>query len=326
MIRNLVSIITPCYNTGNLLPRLLDSILKQVYPYIEMFCIDDGSTDDTHAVIESYKSQFTQKGYVLHYVYQPNSGQSVAINKGLKLVNGEYLVWPDSDDWYSTANAISKMVQVLKDSDDSVGMVRCLAEYVSEETLEINHKISFVGKMELFEDCLFHQNGMWYCSGGYMCRMDDIDQNILKREIYTEKNAGQNWQLMLPLLYGKKCITINEYHYKILERTVSHSRGQYKTYEEQIVKLRTYENTIISTLRRMPNIPNNQMEDYVRDVKKKYLIERYYLSFYFGKSRESSIIETQLWQEFGFSIPWCKKVRLYLSRYFQTSKKLLCND
>lgn len=47
MQEGLVSVITPCYNTGEIIHRLLDSILKQDYPSVEMLVVDDGSTDNS---------------------------------------------------------------------------------------------------------------------------------------------------------------------------------------------------------------------------------------------------------------------------------------
>ena len=54
MQKELVSIITPCYNTGHLIHRLLESVLIQDYPHVEMLVVDDGSTDKTKDVILSY--------------------------------------------------------------------------------------------------------------------------------------------------------------------------------------------------------------------------------------------------------------------------------
>ena len=79
--KGLVSVLTPCYNTGRYVHRLLDSVLTQTYPFIEMVIIDDGSTDDSSAVIQSYIPKFKAKGYELRYYYQKNSGQSVAIER-----------------------------------------------------------------------------------------------------------------------------------------------------------------------------------------------------------------------------------------------------
>ena len=51
MQKDLVSIITPCYNAGDIIHRLLDSILNQDFPLIEMLVVDDGSTDNSKEVI-----------------------------------------------------------------------------------------------------------------------------------------------------------------------------------------------------------------------------------------------------------------------------------
>lgn len=63
MQKGLVSIITPCYNTGGVIHRLLDSVLEQDYPSISMLVIDDGSADNSKEVILSYIPLFEKKGY-----------------------------------------------------------------------------------------------------------------------------------------------------------------------------------------------------------------------------------------------------------------------
>lgn len=314
MIKDLVSIITPCYNTGNLLPRLLDSILAQDYPFVEMYAINDGSKDETENIIKQYIPVFEAKGYSLNYVYQENSGQSVAINNGLKLVKGEFLVWPDSDDFYSSSTALSSMVDILKNSDDSVSMVRCLAEVIEEKTLAVVRKYSYTQQTEWFEDCLFAKNNFWFYPGDYMVKMKDLDIRIREREIYTEKNAGQNWQLLLPLLYKKKCITINEYHYKILERAASHSRGQYKTFEEIIIKNKSYENTIIATLEKMSFLPDEEKNQYINQIREKYLLIQFRLAVIYGKTNIAKKLEETLKNTYNVHISLTNKLRLFLFR------------
>ena len=92
--KGLVSIITPCYNTAGYLHRLLESVVKQTYPDIEMFVIDDGSKDNPKEIVERYIPEFRQRGYQLTYIHQVNSGQSVAIKRGLEMISGEFFVWP----------------------------------------------------------------------------------------------------------------------------------------------------------------------------------------------------------------------------------------
>ena len=54
MKKDLVSLITPMYNTDKYIHRLLDSVLSQNYPSIEMIVIDDGSTDNSSIIVKSY--------------------------------------------------------------------------------------------------------------------------------------------------------------------------------------------------------------------------------------------------------------------------------
>mgnify|MGYP000809890620 FL=1 len=60
----LVSVLTPCYNTGRYIHRLLDSVIMQDYPRIQMIVVDDGSTDGSADIIKSYVPLFHGKGYL----------------------------------------------------------------------------------------------------------------------------------------------------------------------------------------------------------------------------------------------------------------------
>ncbi|MDR2979032.1 MAG: glycosyltransferase family 2 protein [Bacteroidales bacterium] len=273
MEKGLVSIITPCYNTGHLIHRLLDSILNQDYTNIELFVMDDGSTDNSKEVIASYIPAFEEKGYSLTYVYQDNSGQSAAINNALKFVNGEFLVWPDSDDYYAYSNVISRFVQILENSDETTGMVRCLPSFIDEFTLKpLNNNYPLIQKYNdcLFEPCLFHEENFWFGAGDYMVKMNVLDKCISQRTIYTAKDAGQNWQLMLPVLYKYRCITISERLYNVLARNDSHSRGQYKTFEQQCIKFDTYEKTLLATIGSISKQFEVDLSHYEAQIKCKY--------------------------------------------------------
>ncbi len=269
---NLVSILTPTYNCGKYIPRLLDSVLRQTYPAIEMHVIDDGSVDDTKDIIDRYVPKFEQRGYRLLYHYQPNQGQSVAIKNHLHLITGEYFVWPDADDFYKTDDAIEALVKSLDGTDDSVGMSRCMLEYLNEEDLSVNRALDTSREYpdQLFEDCLYGINDYWYNPGDYMMKTKALKATIPDLDIYTERNAGQNWQLMLPVLYSYRCLTINRIMYCVLIRRASHSRGQYSERKKYKKLINSYRNTILSTLERMQAMPDDVRRDYINKINRLY--------------------------------------------------------
>jgi glycosyltransferase involved in cell wall biosynthesis len=87
----LVSAIIPTYNRASLVGRSIESALAQTYRDLELVVVDDGSTDDTRAVVESY-------GPRVRYVYQVNAGVSAARNLGMRHARGEFVAFLDSDD------------------------------------------------------------------------------------------------------------------------------------------------------------------------------------------------------------------------------------
>lgn len=281
----LVSVITPSYNCGKYIHRLLDSVLKQTYPAVEMHVIDDGSTDDTKQIVQDYIPRFAERGYILHYIYQENQGQSVAINNGLKLIKGDYLVWPDADDFYKADDTIESLVAALEQAGSGFGMSRCLLEYLNEEDLSYLREISVPGnKDRLFEDCLFGTNGFWYCAGACMVRTDVLREMIPGLDIYTEHAAGQNWQLMLPVLYQYRCATMPEVKYSLLVRSASHSRGQFSSRKQTNRRYNVYRNTILATLQHIPTMPAAELKRYTKQINSHYnhLIFRNNLIFILG--------------------------------------------
>ncbi len=269
MQRPLVSILTPMYNTEKYVHRLLDSVLAQDYPAIEMVVIDDGSTDGSRAVVDSYVGRFAAKGYALRCFHQPNSGQSVAIKNGLPRVTGAYLAWPDSDDFYTTPDAISKMVRALESSAPEFQLVRTQVRYVQDPSLELLRIEGLDAREEedpsLFEDCLFALGGFYYCAGSYLVRTAVL-KDLTGFDIYSEKNAGQNWQLLVPILYRYRCKTILEPLFTVVERSASHSRGQYSGYARDVVKKEAYLRTQRATLERIADIPEDKRARYLKQL------------------------------------------------------------
>lgn len=94
-IPKLVSTIVPVFNRANLIGKTLDSILNQTYPQIEVIAVNDGSTDDSLAILESYAQRHPTR---IRIINQQNTGQARARNNGIRQARGEFIAFLDSDD------------------------------------------------------------------------------------------------------------------------------------------------------------------------------------------------------------------------------------
>ena len=91
----LVSAVVPVWNVAGLLPRCLDSLLAQTHRPLEIIVVDDGSTDDSLAVMRRYAAQHPE----VHVVSGPHRGLGPARNTALNIAHGEYVCLVDADDW-----------------------------------------------------------------------------------------------------------------------------------------------------------------------------------------------------------------------------------
>lgn len=90
-----VSIIVPIYNAEKTIDRCITSILNQTYKDFELLLLDDGSTDNSGMICDTY----AQKDPRIRVVHKENSGVSDTRNQGIAMAKGEYLQFLDSDDW-----------------------------------------------------------------------------------------------------------------------------------------------------------------------------------------------------------------------------------
>lgn len=90
-----ISVIVAAYNIEEYLPRCLDSLLAQTYPFLQIIVVDDGSLDSTGEICDRYAAEHTQ----IQVIHRKNGGLSAARNTGLAVADGEYIGYVDGDDW-----------------------------------------------------------------------------------------------------------------------------------------------------------------------------------------------------------------------------------
>ena len=93
----LISVIVPVYNVEEFLPKCIDSIVNQTYQNLEILLVNDGSTDNCPTICD----EWSEKDQRIRAIHQKNGGVSSARNAGLDIMQGEYLMFVDSDDWLS---------------------------------------------------------------------------------------------------------------------------------------------------------------------------------------------------------------------------------
>ncbi|MDD5005988.1 MAG: glycosyltransferase [Candidatus Omnitrophica bacterium] len=105
------SIIIPAYNQGWLLKKALESVLRQEFDNYEVIIIDDGSTDNTREIVNSFQD------VRIKYYYQNNSRLAIARNTGIKHAKGKYVAFLDADDiWYS--EKLKKCYEIIMKNPD----------------------------------------------------------------------------------------------------------------------------------------------------------------------------------------------------------------
>lgn len=115
----MISVLTPTYNRKHTLLRLCDSLYQQSLVDFEWVVIDDGSTDNTFEIFDDVMQSIS---FPINYFYKSNGGKHTALNKGIELCRGDWILIVDSDD-FLTSEALSVISEkVLGLSDQVVGI------------------------------------------------------------------------------------------------------------------------------------------------------------------------------------------------------------
>lgn len=269
------SIIIPCYNSEKYLKRLLESIKKQTYKNIEVILIDDGSNDNTIAIMKEYEEKLALEGFSVKIKQQDNKGLGGAINSGLKLVSGEFFSWINSND-IIVDNYVEKYIEMFRKNPEC-NVVQRNGYMVPENEVNMIGKKKFrlindwntnPYEENLFMNMLLEVN---YNFTYVALRTIAFDKVVNNREIY-ESREGQHWQLLLPMFYNYKSKYINEPGIYFIERKNSLLRNyKYKNVGKRFEMFDEYKNIIMTTLKSM-NIDN--YDYYEKLIYQKYIMKK----------------------------------------------------
>ncbi|MCX8150048.1 MAG: glycosyltransferase [Candidatus Bathyarchaeota archaeon] len=213
----LVSVIIPTHNYGHLINETIESVLNQTYDNIEIIVVDDGSKDNTHNVVAAYPK--------VRYIYQEHEGNHTparAMNKGISVSRGEYIVCLGADDKL-TASYIEKCVRKMQQSSRT-GIV-----YTGTQEFGCSSEMRFPRKPRHKYSVLRHPHGQL---GAMMVRREVYlpvsQKNQLKKAktvgLYDEDLHGlEDWDFVIRAsLAGWKIESIPE----LLHQTRVHRGGR----------------------------------------------------------------------------------------------------
>lgn len=107
------SIVTITYNADNVFGKTVDSVFSQTYPHVEHVIIDGASTDDTLQVAQDYmqRSYAASNGHEIRIVSEPDNGLYDAMNKGLRQVSGDYVLFLNAGDFFPDSEVLSNIAR-----------------------------------------------------------------------------------------------------------------------------------------------------------------------------------------------------------------------
>lgn len=122
------------YNYDDYIGEAISSILGQSYTDFELIVVDDGSTDHSTVIIDSFIDKGIQK------VFKPNGGQASAFNAGMEVANGKYIALIDSDDWW-TENKLQRIYELIEYcNDDKIVLYQHMLNDVFADGVEKTYK------------------------------------------------------------------------------------------------------------------------------------------------------------------------------------------
>jgi glycosyltransferase involved in cell wall biosynthesis len=211
----LVSIVTPSFNQAQFLEATLLSVLDQDYPNLEYVVVDGASTDGSVDIIRRFTDRLTW------WVSEKDSGQSEAVNKGLRKAHGEYVAWLNSDDVY-LPGTVSAAVAAFR-SNPAAGIVYGDALAIDAEGRTIN--LMHARQYSLVDLMAFNI----ICQPAAFMRRSVVEQaNYLNPsyQLLMDNLLWINMAQIAPLIYVPRTWAAARYHDQAKNRTRGAAYGQ----------------------------------------------------------------------------------------------------
>lgn len=206
MIKPLISIVVPVYNSERWIEKCIESILNQTYMNYELIAVDDGSKDASLKKL----TELSVKDSRIRVYHKENSGVSATRNYGMSLARGEWITFVDSDDSLKPL-----FLEKLLPMKDNVEMTVCGAEIIQKRRVT---------------DCFFVQNrcvkdGVYHIARVYNCLRNQVFNGPVRKLFKKSIIVDNNLKFPLDKSYGEDVDFVYSYLHFVNEIQISSYNG-----------------------------------------------------------------------------------------------------
>ena len=312
----LFSVIVPVYNAEKYLEQCIESILKQDFSDFELILVDDGSTDSSAAICDSYANDSR-----VRVIHKPNGGSVSARNAGIEASSGEYLCFADADDYIAT-DFLCNFQNIIEKYCVDVVAIGCTR--FDENSSWILRNICAEGyysgiELDLLKSRLIYDKSLGDMNLGailFSLWSKCIKRDLFPKELPQEKiKLGDDMMLTMPIMNRCTSVYISDYcGYYYRDNPVS----LVNTFREKDF---FYERRLVSILE--DELPNHreQLEYYFLICFVNYVIKCAYVNSSWREFRritDSNISKRDLQKIRSIKIekiPFLKRVQIFAVKY-----------
>lgn len=303
-----VSIIIPVYNVEKYLRKCVQSVISQTLKEIEIFLIDDGSSDNSWKIVQ----EFAKKDKRIVAIQQENAGAAVARNRGLELAKGEYIGFVDSDD-HVDVDYFEKLYKTASEQDADIARAYVQSEIETSEDYQLAHSAEgYDNYYNIESKVMVEKNKLNLTSSNWLAiyRRSILEKNKIR--FIPEIKTGQDNIFNLHVSYfANKVVFVREFtYYHMNRRDGSLMTGYNFTPSGLISRAMVIEETV----RFLNSIKNYDKDVYTYRIKDVF-------SFFHSRLIKTSVDRVSREELASILVPVWKEVK-----YKDEIKKLLIKD
>lgn len=279
-----VTVLMSVFNGARFLPAAIESILCQTYRSFEFLIIDDGSTDNSADIIQSYNDRR------IRFIRQSNIGLTASLNKGISLAKGDLIARQDADD-FSEANRLETQVAYLE-HHPIISMVGSYARYIDALSNEIGVWRPPCDEVDIKKEIIKHNT---FCHGSVLFKKDCLVSIGNYREIFKYSQDYDCW-----LRFGNAFSFANIpqvlYNFRLQRESLSRRKFSDQLHF-QLLAITDYQ---FSKIHSKSNLDGREINDLPNFLKKRYCLSTYDINRF--KSKQILNFSTYEFSRKNFSL------------------------